>query len=151
MLPRLLPSPRAHPPWDLSRDEVAKLEPSEYHGLLEARRGGIILSSIRSRGRLSQRRLPTQDWIRLQALSGAALAKQDQALGELMQALDRQVLHVLVVHPTDLVRVEAGRRLVDAGDVEGLLQLGEGHHLAVVARAPAQKRQKVVQRLVLFN
>jgi hypothetical protein len=79
-----------HPPWDLSREEVARLEPREYHGLLEARRGGMILSSIRSRGRLSQRRLSTPDWTRLRALQSAALEKQDAAFGDLRAMLERR-------------------------------------------------------------
>lgn len=82
----------AHPPWDLSRDEVAELEPREYMGLLEARRGGIILSSIRSHSRPAQRRLQPPDWVRLKALQLAALEKQDAALGALIELLERERL-----------------------------------------------------------
>jgi sulfatase-like protein len=78
-----------HPPWDLSRDEVAELEPREYSGLLEARRGGLILASIRSHARLAQRRLTPPDWVRLRALQLAALGKQDDALGSLVELLQR--------------------------------------------------------------
>lgn len=78
-----------HPPWDLSRQEVAELEPREYHGLLEARRGGIVLSNIRSHSRLAQRRLTAPDWVRLRALQMAALKKQDEALGSLIELLER--------------------------------------------------------------
>ncbi len=78
-----------HPPWDLSRDEVAELEPREYNGLLEARRGGIILANIRSNTRLAQRRLSGPDWVRLRALQLAALGKQDDALGSLIELLTR--------------------------------------------------------------
>ncbi len=81
-----------HPPWDLSREEVAELEPREYNGLLEARRGGIILASIRSNTRLAQRRLSAPDWVRLRALSLAALGKQDEALGSLVELLERSGL-----------------------------------------------------------
>ncbi len=79
----------AHPPWDLSREEISELEPREYNGLLEPRRGGIILSNVRTHSRLAQRRLSGPDWTRLRALSSAALAKQDLALGELIELLER--------------------------------------------------------------
>lgn len=78
-----------HPPWDLSREEVAELEPREYGGLLEARRGGIILGAIRGYSRLAQRRLTPSDWVRLRAFQLAALAKQDSALGQLVELLQR--------------------------------------------------------------
>ena len=79
-----------HPPWDLSRDEVAELEPREYMGLLEARRGGIILDTVRNHSRPAQRRLAPADWVRLKALQLAALEKQDQALGALIELLERE-------------------------------------------------------------
>ena len=79
-----------HPPWDLSREEVAELEPREYMGLLEARRGGIILEGVRGHSRPAQRRLSPQDWARLKALQLAALAKQDAALGSLIELLERE-------------------------------------------------------------
>jgi Sulfatase len=82
-----------HPPWDLSRDEVAELSPREYMGLLEARRGGIILSSIRAHVRPAQRRLQPPDWARLKALQLAALQKQDAALGSLIELLQREHLY----------------------------------------------------------
>lgn len=78
-----------HPPWDLSRDEVAELEPREYGGLLEARRGGIIVAQVRNHPRPAQRRLAPSDWTRLRALEDAALAKQDAALGSLLDLLER--------------------------------------------------------------
>ena len=81
-----------HPPWDLSRDEVAELEPRDYMGLLEARRGGIILETIRGHSRPAQRRLQPPDVIRLKALQLGALAKQDAALGELLDLLEREHL-----------------------------------------------------------
>jgi hypothetical protein len=81
-----------HPPWDLSRDEVSELEPREYTGLLEARRGGIILSSIRNHARPALRRLQPPDWVRLKAMQLAALQKQDAALGALIELLERERL-----------------------------------------------------------
>jgi hypothetical protein len=82
-----------HPPWDLSRDEVAELEPREYMGLLEARRGGLILASIRGHARAAQRRLQPADWVRLEALQLTALEKQDAALGGLIELLVRERLY----------------------------------------------------------
>jgi hypothetical protein len=79
----------AHPPWDLSRSEVMTLEPEDYHGLLDARRGGMILSEIRSRSRQARRRLMPADWTRLRALQAAALDKDDKALDELMRTIER--------------------------------------------------------------
>jgi hypothetical protein len=81
-----------HPPWDVSRDEVAELEPRDYMGLLEARRGGMILNTVRNHRRPAQRRLAPADWIRLKALQLAALEKQDQALGALLELLERERL-----------------------------------------------------------
>jgi hypothetical protein len=81
-----------HPPWDLSRDEVAELEPREYMGLLEPRRGGIILNTIRNHQRPAQRRLQPPDWVRLKALQLGALQKQDAALGALIELLEREQL-----------------------------------------------------------
>ncbi len=78
-----------HPPWDLTREEVAQLEPQDYAGPLEARRGGIILKHQRAQPRPAQRRLSSTDWTRLQALELAALAKQDEALGSLLELLER--------------------------------------------------------------
>jgi hypothetical protein len=81
-----------HPPWDLSREEVAELEPHDYAGLLEARRGGIILANQRALPRPAQHRLAPSDWARLHELELAALAKQDQALGALIELLERTKL-----------------------------------------------------------
>lgn len=79
----------AHPPWDLSRNEVMTLEPEDYHGLLDARRGGMILSDIRSRAQKGRRRLGPPDWTRLRAMQAAALDKDDRALDELMRLIER--------------------------------------------------------------
>jgi hypothetical protein len=81
-----------HPPWDLAREEVAQLEPHDYSGSLEARRGGIILKHQRAQPRPAQRRLSPADWTRLQALELAALAKQDEALGAVLDLLERSQL-----------------------------------------------------------
>lgn len=79
----------AHPPWDLSREELSKLKPEEYGGALDARRGGITLGNVRSRPRAAQRRLDDEDWVRLHALHDAALAKQNQGLLQVMNVLKR--------------------------------------------------------------
>jgi hypothetical protein len=76
-----------HPPWDLSREEAAALPPEEYGGVLEARRGGIILSQLRARGPSNRNRLRQEDWTRLQAMQSFTLRRQDQALTRLMDLL----------------------------------------------------------------
>ena len=80
-----------HPPWDLTHEEVSELEPRDYAGMLEARRGGILLATQRAQPR-PQRRLSPTDWTRLQAMELAALAKQDEALGALLELLERSQL-----------------------------------------------------------
>jgi hypothetical protein len=81
-----------HPPWDLTHEEVSELEPRDYTGMLEARRGAILLAHQRAQPRPLQRRLAPADWTRLQALELAALAKQDEALGALLELLERSQL-----------------------------------------------------------
>ncbi len=76
-----------HPPWDLTREETAVLKPLEYGGILDPRRGGIVLGALRERQRKSARKIGDDDWIRLRALHDAALAKQDAALGKLIAML----------------------------------------------------------------
>ncbi|MBX3129723.1 MAG: sulfatase-like hydrolase/transferase [Polyangiaceae bacterium] len=79
-----------HPPWDLTREEVSRLPPEEYGGLIDARRGGIILARLRNRRNKAQRRLDEPDWVRLRALEQVALQKQDDALGELLATLQKK-------------------------------------------------------------
>lgn len=79
-----------HPPWDLSREEAAALPPEEYGGVLEARRGGIILSQLRTRGPSNRNRLRQEDWTRLQAMQAFTLRRQDQTLTRLMDLLHEQ-------------------------------------------------------------
>jgi hypothetical protein len=76
-----------HPPWDLTREETALLKPQEYGGILDPRRGGIVLGALRERSRKVARRIGDDDWIRLRALHDAALTKQDAALGKLIASL----------------------------------------------------------------
>jgi hypothetical protein len=76
-----------HPPWDLTREETATLKPQEYAGILDPRRGGIVLGALREKSRKAARKIGDDDWIRLRALHDAALAKQDAALGKLIAML----------------------------------------------------------------
>ncbi len=80
----------SHPPWDLSREEVQSLKPEEYSGILDARRGGILLAGLRSRKQRLAHHLQEDDWIHLHALQDAALAKQDSVLEQLMLLLKRK-------------------------------------------------------------
>lgn len=78
-----------HPPWDLDKDEVAKLPPEEYEGVLDARRGGIILAKVRARRSRKERRLRDQDWTRLRALQSAAIEKENDGLSQLVSVLKK--------------------------------------------------------------
>ncbi|MEZ4228695.1 MAG: sulfatase-like hydrolase/transferase [Polyangiaceae bacterium] len=79
-----------HPPWDLTTAEAGQLPPSEYGGLLRARRGAIILHDVRARRRASSRRLASEDWQRLHAFHDAALIKQDAELSKLLAMLKKK-------------------------------------------------------------
>jgi hypothetical protein len=79
----------AHPPWDLTAEEVGRLPPSEYDGVLDPRRGGITIGRIRRQTTRSLKRLADDDWQRLSAFTQAALAKQSVALGQLLETLRR--------------------------------------------------------------
>lgn len=76
-----------HPPWDLTREEASTLKPPDYSGILDPRRGGIILGALRDRQKKAARKIGDDDWIRLLALHDAALAKQDLALARLIALL----------------------------------------------------------------
>jgi len=76
-----------HPPWDLTHEEASALKPQEYSGILDPRRGGIILGALRERHKRTARKIGDDDWIRLRALHDAALAKQDVALARLIAML----------------------------------------------------------------
>jgi arylsulfatase A-like enzyme len=80
----------AHPPWDVPRDDVAKLPPAEYLGAIDARRGAITLANIRTRRQRAQRRLEDQDWVRLRALQSAALARQNDGISRMITVLQRK-------------------------------------------------------------
>jgi membrane-anchored protein YejM (alkaline phosphatase superfamily) len=76
-----------HPPWDLTREETALLKPSEYAGILDPRRGGIVLGALREKSKRGQRKIGDDDWVRLRALHDAALTKQDAQLAKLIAML----------------------------------------------------------------
>jgi hypothetical protein len=76
-----------HPPWDVTINESAKLPPSEYSGPMEARRAGELIA--RARARHSRFRLSENDRTRMWAIYEAALAGQDRALGQFVEALKK--------------------------------------------------------------
>lgn len=80
----------AHPPWDVPKERVATLPPEEYGGILDARRGGIMLAKVRNRRSRAQRRMDDADWVRLRALERASLIPQDEALGRLVTLLKKK-------------------------------------------------------------
>jgi hypothetical protein len=81
-----------HPPWDITRDEVAQLPPEEYSGPVEPRAGALVLSNLRGQKGADQR-LSGADWRRLHALEEAALRKEDAALHRLLDALEKDELY----------------------------------------------------------
>ncbi|HET9959894.1 MAG TPA: sulfatase-like hydrolase/transferase [Polyangiaceae bacterium] len=82
----------AHPPWDVTREESQHLKPQDYAGIVDPRRGGILIGALRSKPtqRNKVRRMSDDDWARLRALSDVALAKQDAAIGQMVGMLKRK-------------------------------------------------------------
>jgi Sulfatase len=99
-----------HPPWDVTRDEVALLPPEEYSGALEPRAGALVLANLRSlrqRGPVDQR-LSGDDWRRLHALEETALKKQDAGLHRILETLEKEGLYdrALIVFAGDVAAGE---------------------------------------------
>ena len=82
----------AHPPWDVPREEAARLKPDDYSGAIEPRRGGMILAGLRERVRRGTKRLLPDDWTRIRALSEAALTREDAGLRQVFAALKQHKL-----------------------------------------------------------
>ncbi len=80
----------AHPPWDLARDEVQTLKPDEYSGILDARRGGIMLAALRGKTKRNAHHLQEDDWVRLHAFEDAALVRQDGAIDQLVSLIRKK-------------------------------------------------------------
>jgi hypothetical protein len=80
----------AHPPWDLTKEQTAQLEPPDYGGSLDARRAGVTLGRIRRQTTKVQRRLNDEDHLRLRALMAAAFSHQVTAIGQLIENLKRR-------------------------------------------------------------
>jgi hypothetical protein len=79
-----------HPPWDVTRDEVAGMPPEEYSGALEPRAGAIVLSNLRGQKKSpAEQRLTAADWRRLRALDEVAVRKQDAGIRRILEVLDR--------------------------------------------------------------
>jgi len=76
-----------HPPWDVTINEAAKLAPIEYSGTMEPRRAGQLIA--RARAKHSRFRLSESDRTRMWAIYEAALAGQDRALGQWIDALKK--------------------------------------------------------------
>ncbi|MGE5788915.1 MAG: sulfatase-like hydrolase/transferase [Myxococcales bacterium] len=80
----------AHPPWDITKEQAAQLEPADYSGALDARRGGITIGRIRRQTTRVQRRLNDEDLQRLRGLMAAAFSRQVAAVGQLIETLKRK-------------------------------------------------------------
>lgn len=94
----------SHPPWDLTREETQSLKPDEYAGILDPRRGGIMLAALRTRKTRVAHHLQEEDWVRLHALQDAALAKQDVLVGQLVALLKKKGAweHSMIVFAGDV-------------------------------------------------
>lgn len=82
----------AHPPWDVPREEAARLKPDDYSGAIEPRRGAMILAGLRERVRRGTKRLLADDWTRIRSLSEAALTREDAGLRQVFTALKQHEL-----------------------------------------------------------
>jgi len=80
----------AHPPWDIPRDEMQGLKPDEYSGILDARRGGIMLAALRGKAKRNAHHLQEDDWVRLHAFEDAALAREDGAVEQLFNLIRKK-------------------------------------------------------------
>jgi hypothetical protein len=76
-----------HPPWDVTINDAAKLAPIEYSGTMEPRRAGQLIA--RARAKHSRFRLSESDRTRMWAIYEAALAGQDRAVGQLIEAIKK--------------------------------------------------------------
>lgn len=65
------------------------MKPQDYAGVVDPRRGGIILGALRSH-RTRGKRLQDEDWARVRALTDASLVRQDAALAQIVQMLKRK-------------------------------------------------------------
>jgi len=110
----------SHPPWDLTREETQTLKPDEYAGILDPRRGGIMLAALRARRTRVAHHLQEEDWVRLHALQDAALAKQDAVIGQLVTLLKKKGAweHTMIVFAGD---VSAGEPPDSPYDPQGTL------------------------------
>ncbi|MBL8740964.1 MAG: sulfatase-like hydrolase/transferase, partial [Myxococcales bacterium] len=75
-----------HPPWVVTPKQIEALPPENYTGDIQPRRAAEQLASFRRRK--SKAGLPEPDLVRASALHQIALADQDRALGQLLDALD---------------------------------------------------------------
>jgi len=80
----------AHPPWDIPRDEVQSLRPEEYSGILDPRRGGIMLAALRGKSKRNAHHLQEDDWVRLHAFEDAALVREDGAIEQLFALIRKK-------------------------------------------------------------
>jgi hypothetical protein len=141
----------AHPPFDVTPEDAAKLAPSEYNGFIEPRRAAIILKQVRERERSSGRKLGPRDWERLVALQRVALERQDAALGALLETLKQhqQWQDSLVVFMGDVARGDA-----PAVPFEPLGELREDRlspPLLIKLPGPAQRSRRVVTPLTTLD
>ncbi len=97
-----------HPPWDLSVEELSRLPPADYDGIIDPRRGGITLGRLERQSSRVLRRLTEADWERIRALGQQALVKQAHEIGQLFHLLRERELwdKSLVVLMGDVASLE---------------------------------------------
>jgi arylsulfatase A-like enzyme len=74
-----------HPPWALDPKRLEGLPPENYTGDVTPRRAAQLIAAVRGRRRFFE--LPDADQVRLSALYQLAMAEQDRAFGDLVDAL----------------------------------------------------------------
>jgi len=74
-----------HPPWPITEEELVQLPPVDYTGDIGSRNAAQTLAKLRKRKRF---KLGEPDVIRLRALQGLSLARQDRAIANLIDALE---------------------------------------------------------------
>ncbi|MEB2321471.1 MAG: sulfatase-like hydrolase/transferase [Sorangiineae bacterium] len=136
-----------HPPWDLDGDAVAKLPPEEYEGVVDARRGGILLAGVRGGSDRKPHRLEPADWTRLRAIETAVMLRQNAGLAKVLDTLERHDAwdDALVVFVGDVASGElsgvpfepAGPLTEDRLVVPLLVKFPQGKFAGVEAKGPA--------------
>jgi hypothetical protein len=104
-----------HPPWDVTADELKRLDPPGYGGAIDPRHAGELLSKLRK----TPTRLTDDDRARTWALHAAAIDAHDAALGRLLDGLRASGLdgRTLVIVTSDVAASEFAQLPFTEGDL----------------------------------